>query len=213
MEEAKTVTFAELREAGIPAEFYTPSLPAFSGPPKAAGKVGRFVGLFQKDPVEAVGQHIYLQGGLLAQTRLLGATMVKAVLAMDMTAKFISPMSMLTEVFGSVRPSEFTPNDLVVSHYEEVDLAVFDLVEVADAKDWRWHILQKVILRRIEDGRSTVILSHLPPMTLGTGGSSLADLVGERLGVTIADLFQIVKCGDAKGYREKLVANLGGSNG
>ena len=212
MEEVRVVTFAELREAGIPAEFYGASLQTFSGPARVSKAAGDFVGLFQKEPEASVGQHVYFQGGLLSQTRLIGATMVKGVLSFGLTAKFVSPMSMLTEVFGSVRPAEYKPNDLVVSHYEDVDLVVFDLVDVGDAKDWRWIILQKVILRRVEEGRPTSILSHLPPMVMGQAKPSLSDCVGERLGVAIADLFKIVRCGDSKGYRDKLVKNLEGSN-
>lgn len=213
MEETRVVTFAELREAGIPAEFFTTSLQTFGGGGRPKEEAGRFVGLFQEEPEASVGQHIYFKGGLLAQTRLLGATMVKAVLSFGLAAKFVSPMSMMSEVFGNVTASEFSPNDLVVSHYEEVDLCVFDLVELnGSSKEWRWNILNRVILRRVEEGRSTAILSHLDPISLDVNKPSLADYLGQRLGTAIADLFKIVRCGDAKGYREKLKRNLEGAN-
>lgn len=213
MEEARVVTFAELREAGIPAEFYTASLQSFSGGVKAKKAAGDFVGLFQKEPEASVGQHIYFKGGLLAQTRLLGATMVKAVLSFGLTAKFVSPMSMMSDVFGNVTASEFVPNDMVVKHYEDVDLVVFDLIEITGStKDWRWNVLDRVVLRRIEDGRSTAILSHLDPVALEHAKPSLADYMGQRIGTAIADLFKIVKCPDAKGYRDRLVKNMEGSN-
>ena len=213
MEEARVVTFAELREAGIPAEFYTTSLQSFSGGQRPKKAAGDFVGLLQKEPEASIGQHLFLKGGLLAQTRLLGATMVKAVLSFGLTGKFISPMSMLSEIFGNVNPTEFLVNETVLEHYEGVDLVVFDLVEVrGNTKDWRWNIVEKVLLRRVEEGRSTVILSHLDPVAIEHAKPSLADFLGQRLGTAIADLFKIVKCPDAKDYRDRLVKNLEGSN-